>query len=232
MQTQQEKSGCIRCAAGREAKGLRETKFSMNALVLVVILFSAITFFFTIRMVDLATMFAVNEYYPIEGTDLAVRYSSLYPYGIYEGERTTAELKVEGTFGYDWGAAVEGDRLFINEYTHTEMGLMLTQLVRIDLNTFEKTPLREDTMLKGRCASGELVCVEDFLISANFPKTNALCDLYAFSSDAIRPEGNGATVLFLDPDSGEVLYRVWDDEALTDGFDARYLARTLEEVRG
>lgn len=211
---------------------MHDTKFNMNALVLVAIIFSAITFIFTIRMVDLATLFAVNEYRPIEGTEYSVRYSNLYPYGIYRGERANAELMLEGSFGYDWGAAVEGEQLIINEYAHSRMGLMLSQLVQVDLNTFEKTVLRRDTMLRGRCASGELVCVADAFFFANSPRTNALCDLYAFSSGRIHPEKDGATVLFLDPSTREVVYSVWDDEALTDAFDARYLARTLEEVRG
>ena len=211
---------------------MRETKFTMNALVLVVIIFSAITFFFAVKLVDLADLTAVNQFYPVENSNVAVRYSSVYPNGIYEGDRNTGVLKVKGFFGYDWGAAAEGDKLYINEYSQTSFGLMLCHLVQVDLNTYEKTVLRRDTMLRGRCASGELVCVEGFMMASDFPKTNALCRLYALSSKDIRPEGDSAVVLFLDPATGEVLYSVRDDEALTDVFEERYLAHTLEEVRG
>lgn len=211
---------------------MRETKFTMNALVLVVIIFSAITFLFTIKMVDMADLSAINEFYPVEGTDVAVRYSTAYPNGIYKGDRTNGTLKVEGDFGQDWGVAVVGNSIIINEYTQTALGMMHCQLVQVDLNTFKKTVLYRDAMLQGKCASGELVCVKGFLMPSNFPKTNALCRLYALSSEDIRLEGDGATVLFLDPDTGEAVYSVRDDEALTDVMETRYLSRTLEEVKG
>ena len=67
---------------------------------------------------------------------------------------------------------------------------------------------------------------------ANAPDTNPLCQLYAMTDGDLHPEGKGATVLFLDPDTGEAVYSVWDDEALTDSFEDRYLSRTLEEVMG
>ncbi|MBQ6117267.1 MAG: hypothetical protein IJL08_08105 [Oscillospiraceae bacterium] len=211
---------------------MRETKFSMNALVLVVIIFSAITFFVSIRLVDLADRRAVNEFYPVEGTDVAVRYSNLYPNGIYEGDRVNGELKVPGDFGHDWGAAAIGDQLYVNEHTRTDMGMIICQVVRVDLNTFEKEVLWRDTMLRGRCASGELVCLKGFLMPSNFPKTNSLCRLYSESSEDIRPESEGGVVMFVDGESGEILYSVRDDEAQTDVFERRYLERTLEEVRG
>lgn len=211
---------------------MRETKFSMNALVLVVIIFSAITFFVSIRLVDLADRRAVNEFYPVEGTDVAVRYSNLYPNGIYEGDRVNGELKVPGDFGHDWGAAAIGDQLYVNEHTRTDMGMIICQVVRVDLNTFEKEVLWRDTMLRGRCASGELVCLKGFLMPSNFPKTNSLCRLYSESSEDIRTESEGGVVMFVDGESGEILYSVRDDEAQTDVFERRYLERTLEEVRG
>ena len=90
--------------------------------------------------------------------------------------------------------------------------------------------MRTDTVLRGRCASGELVCVGDALMEANAPKTNPLCQFYGLSA-GIHPEKDGALVLFLDPDTAQVVYSVWDDEALTDGFEERYLNCTLGEVR-
>ncbi len=211
---------------------MRETKFSMNALVLVVIIFSAITFFVSIRLVDLADRRAVNEFYPVEGTDVAVRYSNLYPNGIYKGDRVNGVLKVPGDFGHDWGAAAIGDQLYVNEHTRSDMGMVICHVVRVDLNTFEKEVLWRDTMLRGRCASGELVCLKGFLMPSNFPKTNSLCRLYSESSEDIRPESEGGVVMFVDGESGEILYSVRDDEAQTDVFERRYLERTLEEVRG
>lgn len=212
---------------------MRETKFTMNALVLVVIIFSAITFFATVKMTDMADLSAVNQFYPVEGTNVAVKFSTLAPYGIYEGDRTNGVLKVEGYFGHDWGAAVVGNSLVINEYTRTNFGQMLSSLVRIDLNTYEKTLMYRDTMLRGKCASGELVCLTDFLMPNNQPATNGLCRLYAMSSGEIHAGEVCATVLYLDPDTGAELYRVRDDQALDDEIlETRYLARTLEEVRG
>jgi len=209
-----------------------DTKFTTNALVLVVAIFSAILFLFSIKVVDLSDRTAVNDYYPIEGTDLAVRYSSLSPNGLYQGGQTTGTLVLEGTFGHDWGAAVEGNSLYLNEYTSTDVGVMLCQLVRLDLTTHEKELLRRDTILRGRCASGELVCLGGYLIPVDFPATNSLCRLYAMSSPEIRPEEAGAVVLYLSPDTGEVLWSVRDDRAQEDDFESRYLQRTLQEVMG
>ena len=211
---------------------MRETKFSMNALLLVVIIFSAITFFVSIKVVDLADHRAINDFYPVEGTKVAVRYSSIYPNGIYEGDKTNGKLKVEGDFGHDWGAAAVGNQLYLNEYTRTDMGMMMCQVVRVDLNTYEKEVLWRDAILRGRCASGELVCLRGFLMPASFPESNSLCRLYAMSSADIRPENGDALVTYVDGESGEILYSVRDRETQTDAFDSLYLERTLEEVRG
>ena len=211
---------------------MRETKFTMNALILVVIIFSGIFFFFTVRITGMADLAAYNQFYPVEGTNVAVRFSNLYPNGIYEGDQTNGKLKIKGIFGSEWGAVAEGDQLYINEYITTDFNWMLCHLVRVDLNTYEKTVLRRDTMLRGRCASGELVCVDGFTMPNNFPKTNAMFRLYAMTTKTMEPKGDGAQVLFLDPATGEVVYSVWDDHALTEDIESRYLAYTLEEVRG
>lgn len=211
---------------------MRETKFTLNALLLVVLIFSAITFFFTVKLYDMASRRAVNDYYPIEGTPYAVRYSSQQPNGIYEGGKTTGVLRLEGRFGYDWGAAGQEGVLFLNEYRRTDFGMLLSQVVRVDTQDFRKDVLLTDTILRGRCASGELVCLGGAMLPADYPKTNCLCRLYAASSGELRPESDRAEVIYLDPQSGEILYRVWDDEALGSEFEARYLARTLREVMG
>ena len=58
-------------------------KFTMNSLVIIVIIFSAILFFFTITMVDMVNPYGQNDYYPIEGTDLAVKHSRIDPNGLF-----------------------------------------------------------------------------------------------------------------------------------------------------
>ena len=211
---------------------LRSTKFGMNALVLLVVIFSAIIFFVTIKLVDLAYHPAKNENYVIEDTGLFVRYSSLKPNGIYRGDPVTGELMVEGRFGYDWGAAAVGDRLYINEYRTTDVGLMLCDLVRVDLESFEKVTVLRDTILQGTCVSGELVCIGKAVMPASYPQTNALSRLYAMTAGTDDPAKGGALVLFIDPETEEILYSVQDDEALTGDLEAKYLSRTLQEVRG
>ena len=211
---------------------MRETKFTLNAFLLVVLLLSAIYFFFTVRMVSLAYHPAINVFAPVENTDLSICYSSLKPNGVYQGPQNTAELRLEGDFGYDWGATSAGNWLYLNEYAASNLGLTMSSLVRVDRVSFEKQALLSDTILRGRCASGELVCLSQCMLPGNFPKTNGLCRLYAMSSPGLRPESDGALVLFLDPDTGEILYSVRDEEALTEVFEQRYLQRTLEEVRG
>ena len=205
-------------------------KFSLNAFLLIVLLITCIAFFFTVNLVDLASHRVVNEYYPIEGTKAAVVYRSLEPSGIYEGDPVTGVLKLEGEFGFDWGMDKVGDTLYTNEYTRTSLGLILCQVVRIDLNSYEKEVLLKDAILRGRSASGELVCLGGTMLPSTLPKVNSLCRLYALSNPRIDGRGESAEVLYLDPNSGELLYRVLD-EHYADGFEERYLQTTLEEVR-
>lgn len=211
---------------------MQDTKFTMNAFILVVIILSAIFFFFTVKVVSMSDHSAVNDFYPIDGTELAVRYSSLVPNGIYEGGKNDGILRLEGNFGYDWGIAAEGSTLFANEYSATSLGVMLCNVVRIDTDTFEKQILWKNALLRGRCASGELVCMRDCMVPANFPETNSLCRLYAMSDPDLDPMSEGAEVLFLDPGTGTVLFRIFDANALSGDFEGLYLARTLEEVMG
>ncbi len=211
---------------------MNDTKFTANALVLVVAIFSAILLYVSVRVVDVSGQAAYKDYFPIEGTELGVRYSSLKPNGLYRGGENSDELVLEGTFGYDWGAAVEGNSLYLNEYTSTDLGVMLCRLDRVDLTTCGKEVLLRDAILRGRCASGELVCLTGYLMPVDYPATNPLCRLYAMAAPDVRTEGTGAAVLFLDPATGETVWSLWDDEALTDSFDSRYLSRTLQEVMG
>ncbi len=204
-------------------------KFNLNAFILVVILITGIAFFFTVNMVALATHSAVNQYYPIEGTDAAVCYRSLEPSGIYVGDRVTGVLKLEGEFGFDWGMSREGQYLYTNEYSRTSLGLLLCQVVRIDLNSFEKEVLLEDAILRGRCSSGELVCLSGTMLPATHPTTNSLCKLYCMAAPWIDPEGSHAEVIYLDPASGQELGRIQDSN-FGSKFEELYLQRPMQGV--
>ena len=207
---------------------MRSPKLSVNALLLVLLIFGGFTFFITVFIVRMADRSGVNTFNPVEGTDYAIRYSSLEPNGLYQGNEVVNSLVVKGNFGFDWGAALEGERLYLNEYKTSNMGVMHSNLVRVDLTTKQKETLLTDAILRGKCASGELVCVRGVLLPANKPESNILCKFYALAAPGLH---DGAEVLFLDPAIGEIVYRVRDDEAMSNAFEARYLKRTLEEVR-
>ena len=207
---------------------MRSPKLSVNALLLILLIFGGFTFFITLFIVRMADRSGVNTFNPVEGTDYAIRYSSLEPNGLYQGNEVVNSLVVKGNFGFDWGAALEGERLYLNEYNTSNVGVMHSDLVRVDLTTKRKETLLTDAILRGKCASGELVCVRGVLLPANEPESNILCKFYALAAPGLR---GGAEVLFLDPTTGEIVYSVRDDGAMTEAFEARYLQRTLEEVR-
>ena len=86
-------------------------------------------------------------------------------------------------------------------------------------------------MLRGKCASGELVCVSGCMLPADFPETNSLCRLYRLTrKDAASPDGG--EVIFLDPQTLSVVHTAQDDNVFSDGFEARYLQKPLAEVKG
>ena len=207
---------------------MRSPKLSVNALLLVLLIFGGFTFFITVFIVRMADRSGVNTFNPVEGTDYAIRYSSLEPNGLYQGNEVVNSLVVKGNFGFDWGAALEGERLYLNEYKTSNMGVMHSDLVCVDLTAKRKETLLTDAILRGKCASGELVCVRGVLLPANEPESNILCKFYALAAPGLH---DGAEVLFLDPATGEIVYSVRDDGAMTEAFEARYLQRTLEEVR-
>ena len=209
---------------------MNDRKFTVNSLVLILMIFSAAMLFFTVKLINMTNPYAENSFYPIEGTDYYVRYSTLDPCGVYKGKGATAKLMIEGEYGHDWGAVAADGKLYVNEYSKSEFGLMFTKLVCIDLDSFEKTVLRDDAMLRGRCRSGELVCVSGFMMPSNMPDTNSLCKLYSFSSDELRLEDGDAVVLYIDPATSNVVYSVRDKAALSDDFEALFIDRTLQEV--
>ena len=207
---------------------MRSPKLSVNTLLLILLIFGGFTFFITLFIVRMADRTGVNTFNPVEGTDYAIRYSSLEPNGLYQGNEVVNSLVVKGNFGFDWGSALEGERLYLNEYNTSDMGVMHSDLVCVDLTAKRKETLLTDAILRGKCASGELVCVRGVFLPANEPESNILCKFYALTAPGLH---DGAEVLFLDPATGEIVYRVRDDEAMSNAFEARYLKRTLEEVR-
>ena len=202
----------------------------MNAFMVIVLVFSAILLFATMFVTSLYDRTAVNDFYPIDGTELAIVYSNRKENGIYEGPEQTCTLRVEGSFGHDWGIALEEPYLYVNEYSYTDMGLIHCDLVRIDLGTFEKETLLRDTVLRGRCLSGELVCVTGFLMPSTFPETNSMCLLYAMTDANIQPGSDASHVLFLDPTTAETLADMWVAGDLGDDFEETYLDKSFEEV--
>ena len=211
---------------------MRNLKLNFNGVLAVILAFSALFFFFTIKMTDLADRTAVNEFNKIEGTDYAVKYSSIGENGIYKGSENTAVLMLEGTYGFDWAASLEGDYYYANEYTSTDIGLVFSKLVRINLNTFEKEVIVKDAVLRGKCASGELVVLTNYIMDSNSPETNSLCKLYNASFEKTGGENNKVTVMYINPSDCAVVFTKTIDNFFEKTFENQYINRTLEEVRG
>ena len=209
---------------------MNESKFSVNAALIVFTVFTAILLFFSVFLSNLRGPFPVNEFYPIGDTGYGIRYSSYHPSGIYKGTENNCTLVLEGTFGYDWGACLSDNSLYVNEYALSDLGLVQVNLVRIDLETLNKETLREDTILRGTCASGELVCVAGFLMPSNAPQTNELSRFYTMSSSDISPDGADALLLCMGPHTGDIVYSARRTDALAGDFETRYLEKTLEEI--
>lgn len=209
---------------------MKKTRFSMNALLLILLIFSALAFFCMVTLDRLASQFPVNDYFPIAGSEYAVRHSSIAPSGICRGSKNTAELVVEGNFGSDWGAYANGDTLLLNEYRNSRLGFLFCDLMRVDASARTKTTLYENAVLRGVCASGEPVCVIGALLPSVYPETNALSRLYRLSAGSLSADG-AAEVLYLDPNTFAPVYSVRDADVNDGDFELRYLARTLEEVR-
>jgi len=211
---------------------LNNTKFTMNALLVIVTVFSAIGLLFTVGLYDMGQhVYLINDYQAIKGTDLSIRYSTKDVSGIYRGPQNNDEPVLEGNFGYDQGTTYSEGHLYLNEYKYTDTGLTLCDAVCVDTDSFEKKVIMKNSMLRGRCASGELVCRGDCLLQSNMPETNSLCRLYAMTSSKLDPLSESATVLFIDPASGEIVYTAEDDSSSAEEFDERWLSLTLEEVR-
>ena len=64
---------------------LNSSRVSITTILLIAIIISAIGFFFSVTLVDLAVHPAVNNYYEIEGTDFGIYYTSQKPSGARAG---------------------------------------------------------------------------------------------------------------------------------------------------
>lgn len=207
---------------------MQEPKFSVNALAGIALIFVGLILLFSVVLQETADRSVVNQFVPVEGTNLSVRYNSYLPNGLYEGDINTGKLVLAGDFGMDWGAAAAGDALYLNEYRRSDLGLLYCDLVRVDLRDYTKTVALRDVTLRGKCASGELVCTEG-LASAALPENNPLCRLYALSRTDFAPAET--SVVYLDPETGAELARIRDDLAVSeDHLAERYLNRTLKEA--
>lgn len=208
---------------------MRDSKLTLNGILAAISVFAAIAFFVVVKLTGMADRTAINSFNRIEDTDLAIVYSNLEPDGLYRGDSANNELLVEGTFGYDWGAIVDGDYVYLNEYSTSDLGLVISRLVRINLKTLGKEVLYDNTVLRGRCTSGELVALSGYMLDANKPRTNRFCTLYDLGIN--NNKESDANVIYINPENGETVYSVKQRLMLKDSFDERYLNRTLEEVK-
>ena len=212
---------------------MNRTKFSMNAFLLIILLASGLYLFVSVVVYDMAAMNFRNDSYQLEDTGYYVRYITQRTddrSGIYDGDHEWSKKLISGNFGYDWGAAVADDVLYCNEYHTTRMGFLTCDVVKIDLNTFEKEVLYKDTMMKGRCKSGELVCMGEIVGANWFPASNPLYKLYISSNDEMQAENDSAVVRIIDPASGKTVWEKRDDRALTSEREEYYLSSELSEV--
>ena len=206
------------------------SRLTVNGIMIIVLIFSAMLFFFTVTMVEMVNPYGQNEFQPIEGTDLAVKHSSVDENGLYQGPESTAQLVLKGNFGNDWGTTLSGNSLYLNKYAITSLGLIIPEVVRVDTDTHEEELLYKDAIIRGRCASGEMIILTDYVMPTNYPDTNPMLKLYSMSS-GVDLDDKTLTVVFMDPGTGEVLYSLEDRAFLEKTFQKKYEDRTLDEIR-
>lgn len=206
------------------------SRLTLNGIMIIVIIFSAMLFFFTVTMVEMVNPYGQNEFQPIEGTDLAVKHSSVDENGLYQGPESTAQLVLKGNFGNDWGTTLSGNSLYLNKYAITSLGLIIPEVVRVDTETHKEELLYKDAIIRGRCASGEMIILTDYVMPTNYPDTNPMLKLYSMSS-GVDLDDKTLTVVFMDPGTGEVLYSLEDRAFLEKTFQKKYEDRTLDEIR-
>ena len=210
-------------------KILKQTKFTFNSLMIVIIIFSAIMLFFTVKMTSMADRTAVNSFNKIEGSDYAVKYSSLEKSGIYKGSENSSELIAKGKFGFDWGAVLNGNELIINEYKTSDMGFVICDVVKIDLKKKTKETLFADSILRGQNKSGEIVIVSNYYMPSNYPTTNKLVKLYEFFDFKPLNSKTESEICFFDLTTLKPVFT--KKGVITKDFEKRYLEKTLEEIK-
>ena len=208
---------------------MKQTKFTFNSLIIVVIIFSAILLFFTVKMTNMADRTAVNSFNRIEGSEYAVKYSSLEKSGIYKGSENNNSLIVEGKFGFDWGAVLSDNELIINEYKTSDLGFVISDVEKIDLNAKKKEVVFENCLLRGVNKSGELVIVSNYYMPSNYPKTNPLVKLYEFCDFKPLNFEAESEINFVDSRTLKTVYKT--KALITKDFDKRYIESTLEEIK-
>jgi len=209
---------------------MKENKFSMNIVLVIAIFVSAVTFFITVKMTQTAaSLWGVNIFCPIENSEYAVKYSNIETNGIYKGGENVNSLVLEGDYGYDGSAVIEGDTLYVNEYDLTNLGIRLCKVVKINLKTLEKSTLFDDAELRGKCASGEIVICEGVASKTNNPETNLLCKLYAISGGI--EFNKKSTVFFYDTVKEKIVFTSQDNTVNEKAFKSLFLDRTLSEVK-
>lgn len=208
---------------------MHEPRFNLNSFILIALIFSAIGYFFTVGLGGIADWSAVNDFYQIEGCDYAIVYSDIKEDGIYEGRyEADAELRLEGSFGHDWGAFYDEPYLYVNRYDSTDMGFIRTSVVRIDTRDWSEERLLDDAIIRGTCRSGELVCLAGFALPATFPETNPLAGLYAIGGEGSAAGEGKLELILIDPSSSELA----GTAIVHPGTDyvGGYLELTLDEI--
>ena len=211
---------------------MKNYRKTLNIAVLTMMILSVLYIFITVVIFNVAQNTPTSASYQIEDTGYFVRYTTMKENGIYDDDGPAGKLLLEGQFGYDRGAAAQGNTLYCTEYRSSTLGWMTCDLVKVDLTTFEKKVLMKDAMLYGRCASGELIVMDGVVMANWFPQTNQLCELYRMTAgDKVFSE-RGAVVCLMDPESGEILWRKQDLNALTEKRMRYYMNNSLEEIAG
>ena len=137
---------------------------------------------------------------------------------------------LEGNFGNDWGTTLSGTDLYLNEYAITSLGLIIPEVVKVDTETLEKEVLYKDAIIRGKCASGEMVLLTGYVMPTNYPETNSLYKFYTMSSD-VDLDDTAVTVIFMEPETGEVVFSLEDKAYMEKTFQKKYEDRTLDEIR-
>ena len=211
---------------------MRRTKFSFNAFVLIVILLSALILFITVGIRGMTGRPTMNEIFEIGYGNLSVRHCDVTPSGIYRGTSGPGELALEGTYdSIEWGAFLSGKYYVCNEYSTTTLGMLKCRVVKIDLDSFSKETLYEDSFIIGTCASGEAVIVRGFSTVSWMTDTNPLYKLYVMSDkDALS--ASGVSVDYVDTETLGVVKTVCDVPAsdVADRENNTFLEADLREV--